>query len=166
MSQVQASKPKSIAAAGQGTESLHADLDRLVEQARREQTLSAMVLIVLLGLRCLGRQLIAMVLEQRSQQLHRDRSGPPRCPHCGRPMSKPQMKEAKRLTLLGKLRYRRHRWLCPRCQRTHSPFDATLGLHPLHEGNSGELVTELALLCTLHAFEQGCNLFEVVSDFR
>jgi hypothetical protein len=70
------------------------------------------------------------------------------------------MKEAKRLTLLGKLRYGRHRWLCPRCQRTHSPLDATLGLHPLHEGNSGELVTELALLCTLHAFEQGCSLFE------
>lgn len=64
------------------------------------------------------------------------------------------------MTLLGKLRYRRHRWLCRKCKRTHAPLDATLGLHPLHLGHSGEFVTELALLCTLHAFEQGCSLFE------
>jgi hypothetical protein len=75
-------------------------------------------------------------------------------------MRKPQKKETERLTLLGRLRYRRHRWLCPHCRLTHSPLDATLGLHPLHEGHSGEFVTELALMCTLHAFEQGCNLFE------
>ncbi|MFH2005300.1 MAG: ISKra4 family transposase [bacterium] len=142
------------------TASLHTDLDRLIEAAHLEQSLSAMVLIVLSGLRVLGQHLVTLVLEQRSLAQHQERGETPRCPHCGRRMRKPQRKETSRMTLLGKLRYRRHRWLCPRCKRTHAPLDSTLGLHPLHEGHSGEFVTELALLCTLHAFEQGCSLFE------
>jgi hypothetical protein len=152
-----AAKPKSPSST---TESLHAELDRLIGAVREKPSLSAMVLTVLSGLRLLGQQLVTLVLEQRSQDLHRGRLKAPHCPHCGRRMRKPQMKETLRMTLLGKLRYRRHRWLCPRCKRTHAPLDSTLGLHPLHEGHSGEFVTELALLCTLHAFEQGCRLFE------
>jgi hypothetical protein len=141
-------------------ESLHTALDLLLECARQEKSLSAMVLLVLSGLRCLGRQLLVLVLEQRSHELHQARSEAPACPHCGRKMRKPQAKETARMTLLGKLRYRRHRWLCPHCKRTHAPLDTTLGFHPLHDGHSGEFVTELALMCTLHAFEQGCSLFE------
>lgn len=151
------SKPNSPAPS---VASLHFDLDLLLEAARQEQALSAMVLTVLTGLRLLGQQLLALVLEQRGHELHRARGTAPCCPRCGRRMRKPQVKDTTRMTLLGKLRYRRHRWLCPRCKRTHAPLDATLGLHPLHEGHSGEFVTELALLCTLHAFEQGCRLFE------
>lgn len=150
-------KPKSSPST---IESLHVDLDRLIEAVRREPTLSGMVLTVLSGLRLVGQQLVIMVLEQRSHDLRRTHGEAPCCPHCGRRMRKPQMKETSRMTLLGRLRYRRHRWLCPQCKRTHAPLDSTLGLHPLHEGHSGEFVTELALLCTLHAFEQGCRLFE------
>jgi hypothetical protein len=112
-----AAKPKSPSST---TESLHAELDRLIGAVREKPSLSAMVLTVLSGLRLLGQQLVTLVLEQRSQDLHRGRLKAPHCPHCGRRMRKPQMKETLRMTLLGKLRYRRHRWLCPRCKRTHA----------------------------------------------
>jgi len=151
------SKPKSSL---RGVESLHAELDRLIEKANEERSLSAVVLVVMSGLRFLGRQIVAQVLERRSRELHQGRAQAPSCPRCGRRMRKPQARETTRMTLLGKLRYRRYRWLCRKCNRTHAPLDVTLGLEPLHFGHSGEFVTELALLCTLHAFEQGCSLFE------
>ena len=151
------SKPKSSPRA---VESLHAELDRLVDRVEAERTLSAMVLVVMSGLRVIGRQIVEQVLENRGREMHRKRAQAPRCPRCGRRMRKPQARKTSRMTLLGRIRYRRYRWHCRKCKRTHAPLDATLGLEPLHLGHSGEFVAELALLCTLHAFEQGCSLFE------
>ena len=79
------------------------------------------------------------------------------------PKSQSTEERNREAVLPDRLRHGRHCWLCPHGQRTHSPLDSTPGtpgLHPLHEGHSGEFVTELALMCTLHAFEQGCDLFE------
>jgi DNA-directed RNA polymerase subunit RPC12/RpoP len=122
--------------------------------------LAALVLVVLSGLRELGRQLVRMVLEERDAQQHQQRTGAPQCPHCGRRLHKPRRKDVERLTLLGRVRYWRYRWLCAGCQRGFAPLETTLGLAAEHAGHSGEAIKELALLCALHAFEQGCQLFE------
>jgi hypothetical protein len=140
--------------------SLIVTLQALVTRAHQTEGLAALVGVVLSGVRELGRLLLRLVLEQRDAQQHRQRTAAPRCPHCGRTLSKPRRQEVERLTLLGRLRYTRYRWLCRSCHHGHAPLDATLGLVTEHEGHSGEAIRELALLCTLHAFEQGCALFE------
>ena len=145
---------------------LHQDLLELIARAEQAKTLTAMVTLVMVGLRVLGLKLIRLALERRDETLHRHRQGPPCCPRCGRKLHKPKRKWTTRVTLLGKLRYRRRSWLCARCHKTHQPLDATLDLVVMHHGHSLEFVRELTLLCTLHAFEQGCTLFERCFGFE
>jgi len=109
---------------------MHIELDRLIEKASHARSLSAMVLVVMSGLRSLGRRIVAQVLEHRSRELHQRRGQAPSCPHCRRRMYKPQAKETSRMTLLGRLRYRRYRWLCRKCKRSHAPLDSTLVPRP------------------------------------
>jgi len=141
---------------------LHQDLQQLIAQVDKTETLTAMVTLVLTALRKIGVKLIRMVLEQRDDQLHRrrGRGKAPCCPHCGRKLRKPRKQAVGRRTLLGRIRYWRRAWLCSHCHRSHKPLDDTLGLVALHHGQSLEFVRELALLCVLHSFDQGCELFE------
>jgi len=145
---------------------LQQDLLELIGQADQAKTLTAMVTLVMLGLRMLGLKLIRLTLERRDEALHRHRQGPPSCPRCGRRLRKPRRKWTTRVTLLGKLRYRRRSWLCPHCHKSHQPLDRTLDLVVMYHGQSLEFVRELTLLCTLHAFEQGCTLFERCFGFE
>ena len=139
---------------------LQQDLLELVARAEQAQTLTAIVTLVMTGLRALGLKLVRLILERRDEQLHRGRQGPPCCPCCGRKLQRPKRKWTTRVTLLGRLRYRRRSWHCAHCHRTHQPLDAAMDLVVLHRAHSLEFVRELTLLCTLHAFEQGCTLFE------
>ena len=140
-------------------ERIYQDLDEILAQARRKETLTAMVGVVLSGLRLLGNGIIKMVLEQRDDDMSEKRKGPPCCPKCGDKMWKPNKKETSRMTLLGKVRYRRRCYSCQRCRKTYSPLDSTLGLKALHRGHSAGFVRELGLMCVLHAFGRGCELF-------
>ena len=140
-------------------EQIHQELDEILAKARRQETLTTMVGVVLSALRLLGLQLVRMVLEQRDDGIQDKRKGPVRCPKCGSKMWKPNRKETSRMTLLGKVRYRRRCYLCRRCRTTHSPLDSTLGLKSLHRGHSAGFVRELGLMCVLHAFGRGCDLF-------
>jgi hypothetical protein len=139
---------------------LIAKLQEIVSQAHQAEGLSDIVTVVLAGVRVLGQMIIQMVIEQRDRHIQKERKGPPLCPHCGKKMRKPRKKQVERMTLLGRIRYMRISWLCPNCRRGHEPLDATLFLQPLHKGHSLEFVKELALFCTLHAFEQGCRFME------
>jgi len=145
---------------------LQQDLLDLVARAEQAKTLTAMVTLVMVGLRVLGLKLIRLTLKRRDEDLHRQRQGPPCCPRCGQKLRRPKRKWTTRVTLLGKLRYRRRSWLCARCHKTHQPLDATLDLVVMHHGHSLEFVRELTLLCTLHSFEQGCTLFERCFGFE
>jgi hypothetical protein len=145
---------------------LQQDLRDLIGQAEQAKTLTAMVTLVMVGLRVLGLKLIRLTLERRDDALHRHRQGPPSCPRCGRKLRKPRKKQTTRVTLLGKLRYQRRSWLCPHCHKSHQPLDGTLDLVVMYHGQSLEFVRELTLLCTLHAFEQGCTLFERCFGFE
>ncbi|MBU2431883.1 MAG: hypothetical protein KKH99_14415 [Proteobacteria bacterium] len=132
----------------------------LVAKAEQAQSLTAMVTLVMAGLRSLGLKLLRMAVERRDERLHQQRQGPPCCPRCGCRLRRPKRKRTSRITLLGKLRYRRRSWQCARCHRTHAPLDAAMDQVVLHRAHSLEFVRELTLLCTLHAFERGCTLFE------
>jgi hypothetical protein len=145
---------------------LQHDLMELVAHAEQAKTLTAIVTLVMAGLRVLGLKLIRLALERRDEALHRHRQGPPSCPRCGRKLRKPRRKWTTRVTLLGKLRYQRRSWLCPHCRKSHQPLDAMMDLVVMHHGQSLEFVRELTLLCTLHAFEQGCSLFERCFGFE
>jgi len=145
---------------------LQQELLALVSRAESAETLTAMVTLVMAGLRTLGLKLVRMVLERRDEETHRFRQGPPSCPHCGRRLRKPKRKWTTRMTLLGKLRYCRRSWHCAHCRATHQPLDAAMGLVVLHHGHSLEFVRELTLFCTLHAFGQGCALFERCFGFE
>jgi hypothetical protein len=145
---------------------LQQDLLVLVERVEKTKTLTEMVTLVMASLRLLGLKLIGMVLERRDELLHKSRQGSLLCPRCGRKLHKPRRKLATRVTLLGRLRYRRRCWLCPHCKKTHQPLDAAIDLVIRHRAHSLEFVRELTLLCTLHAFEQGCKLFERCFGFE
>ena len=94
---------------------LQQDLLELVARAERAKTLTAMVTLVMVSLRVLGLKLVRMAMEHRDEQMHRGRQGAPCCPRCGRKLHRPKRKWTTRVTLLGKLRYRRRSWLCARC---------------------------------------------------
>ena len=146
-------------AKAKSVERIYQDLDEISAQARSKETLTAMVGVVLSGLRILGNGIIRMLLEQRDDDMLEKRKGPPCCPKCGERMWKPNKKERERMTLLGKVQYRRRCYSCPQCHKMHSPLDSTLGLKALHRGHSAGFVRELALMCVLHAFGRGCELF-------
>ena len=71
---------------------LQQDLLALVARAEQAKTLTAMVTLVMAGLRVLGLKLVRMVLERRDEQMHRGRQGAPCCPRCGRKLRKPKRK--------------------------------------------------------------------------
>lgn len=145
---------------------LFEDLRTLVARVERGESLTVKVTLVMAGLRLLGLKLLRMVLERRDEEMHHHRQGAPCCPRCGRRLRKPKRKWTTRTTLLGKLRYCRRSWHCEHCRRTHRPLDATMDLVIKHHGHSLEFVRELTLLCTLHAFGQGCALFERFFGFE
>lgn len=66
-----------------------------------------------------------------------------RCPHCGEEAHYVRWREAMSLTLLGRVRYRRPYYECPRCQRSHCPLDEALGIAP---GQMSEEVRQVAAL--------------------
>ena len=146
-------------------DALHKELDEIIDKVRYVQSLTGMVTLVMVALRCLGLKIIRMVLEQRDEHIHRTRKEAPCCSRCGHRMHKPRRKPVTRGTLLGWLRYQRRSWLCKRCHKGYSPLDATLGLVILHHGHSLEFVKKLTLMCVLHAFGRGCQLFKECFGF-
>jgi len=50
------------------------------------------------------------------------------CPHCEQTATYQRRREASLISLFGKVRYRRHYYLCAHCRQGHYPLDQRLGL--------------------------------------
>lgn len=146
-------------------EDLCNDLLEILSKAQQAQTLTGIVTLVMAGLRLVGLKMVRLILEQRDEHIHNSRKGTANCPRCGGRMHKPRTKQTSRATLLGWVRYRRRCWLCKSCHKSHSPLDSTLGLVILHHGHSLEFVKKVSLMCVLHAFGRGCELFKECFGF-
>jgi len=146
--------------AGKGV--LPADLIQALEalwvEARGAVTLTALVVAVLQGVRALGVAMIQCRLEEWDQE-YRRRGLKLACPKCGRTMKRDRnLRQVRRFTLLGKVRYRRCRFRCT-CGHAVFPLDEQLSLKGLLRGHSDEFAKDVVLLCTVMPFGRGCELF-------
>jgi len=134
-------------------------LEALWVEARGAVTLTALVVVVLRGMRRMGVALVQCHLEERDQEFRR-RGLKLVCPKCGRAMKRDRnLRKVRRLTLLGKVTYRRCRFRCA-CGHAVFPLDARLSLKGLLRGHSDEFAKDVVLLCTIAPFGKGCELFE------
>jgi len=132
-------------------------LESLWVEARGATTLTAVVLVVLRGVRTLGVALVASCLEERDLEFRRGVEL--RCPVCGKTMRRDRnLRQVRRMTLLGKVTYRRCRFRC-RCGYGVFPLDEQLSLKKLLHGHSDEFARDVVLLCTVMPFGRGCELF-------
>lgn len=144
-----------------------ATLAALAARVQAASSLTALVMAVLTGLRDVGRTLVAQELERRDQPF-RGRQVAVTCPDpaCGGVMQRcKNLKPVGRYTLLGKVRYRRCSYRCPRCGRHRCPLDESLSLAAALRGHSDEFASTVVLLCTLMPFGKGCELFERLCGF-
>jgi hypothetical protein len=136
---------------------IHA-LAALWMEARGAVTLTALVVVVLRGMRGLGVALVECLLEERDQEFRR-RGLKLECPKCGRTMKRDRnLRKVRRMTLLGKVVYRRCRFRCG-CGHAVFPLDEELSLKGLLRGHSDEFAKDVVLLCTVMPFGRGCELF-------
>ena len=135
-------------------------LEEIFVEARLALTLTAMVLTVLNGLRRLGLVVLAHVLEQRDLELSL-RGETHRCSKCNGPMKRlKNRRKITRMTLLGRVTYRRSRYQCQHCDHRVFILDEQLSLKGLLRGHSDEFARDVVLLCTIAPFGKGCELFE------
>lgn len=133
-------------------------LEALWVEARGATTLTAVVVVVLRGVRALGVAMVQCHLEERDQQ-YRRRGLKLVCPRCGGTMRRDRnLRQVRRFTLVGKVRYRRCRFRCA-CGHAVFPLDEQLSLKGLLRGHSDEFAKDLVLLCTVMPFGRGCELF-------
>ena len=136
---------------------IHA-LEALWVEARGAVTLTALVVAVLRGVRGLGVAMVQCHLEERDQE-YRRRGLKLACPKCGRAMKRDRnLRQVRRVTLLGKVRYRRCRFRCA-CGHAVFPLDEQLSLKGLLRGHSDEFAKDVVMLCTVMPFGRGCELF-------
>lgn len=133
-------------------------LEDLWVEARGATTLTALVVAVLRGVRGLGVAIVQCRLEERDQE-YRRRGLKLVCRKCGRTMKRDRnLRKVRRLTLLGKVTYRRCRFRCC-CGHAVFPLDEQLSLKGLLRGHSDEFAKDVVLLCTVMPFGRGCALF-------
>jgi hypothetical protein len=136
---------------------IHA-LEALWEEAQGAVTLTELVVVVLRGVRALGVAMIVYRLEERDQEFRR-RGLKLACPKCDRGMKRDKnLRQVRRMTLLGKVVYRRCRFRCP-CGHAVFPLDEQLSLKGALRGHSDEFAKDVVLLCTVMPFGRGCELF-------
>jgi hypothetical protein len=151
----------SHAAVGRGKGVLPQNLIHALEQVWTEAlaatTLTALVLVVLKGVRHLGVAVIAHVLEERDRAL---RTQELRCPKCTGPLRRDKSRrQVTRMTLLGKVTYGRTSFCCRGCGHREFPLDEQLSLKALLRGHSDEFAKDVVLFCTVMPFGKGCELF-------
>src|SRR5208282_1439470 len=78
----------------------------IIVGCRVERTLAGKVLAVVRGIRALGVEVVRHSLEAQDQ-VYRGRGAQVECPKCGLSATKLKLKERERMTLLGKVPYRR-----------------------------------------------------------
>lgn len=126
-------------------------------EALTATTLTALVVVVLKGVRRLGVAVVAHVLEERDREL---RARELRCPKCAGTMRRDKSRrKVTRMTLLGKVTYRRTSFCCRGCGRREFPLDEQLSLKGLLRGHSDEFAKDVVLFCTVMPFGKGCELF-------
>jgi len=135
-------------------------LEEVWVEASRAVTLTALVLVVLKGIRGLG----VAIVEHRLEEMDKDfrHTGTKiTCAKCHRQMRRlKNRRRISRMTLLGKITYRRCRYVCPKCSRRIFPLDERLSLKGLLRGHSDEFAKDVVLLCTIAPYGKGCELFE------
>lgn len=140
-------------------ESLIHTLEEIWFETRQAVTLTAMVLVVLRGVRRLGVAVLEHVLEERDWEFGLRKAH--HCSKCKGPMKRlKNRRKVTRMTLLGKVTYRRCRYACPHCGHRVFPLDEQLSLKGLLRGHSDEFAKDVVLLCTIAPFGKGCELFE------
>jgi hypothetical protein len=150
-----------VACPGKGIlpQNLILQLEQLWVEALAATTLTAVVVVVLKGVRRLGVAAIEHVLEERDRAF-RGRGLELRCPECGRGMRRDKnLRQVARMTLLGKVTYRRSRFCCRGCGHREFPLDEQLSLKGLLRGHSDEFAKDVVLFCTVMPFGKGCELF-------
>ena len=135
-------------------------LERLWVEVQQAVTLTSMVLVVVRGVRRLGIVLLEHALEERDRAFHQ-KGQKLCCPKCHGTMRKLRnRRKVSRMTVLGKVTYRRSRYGCLRCGHRVFPLDEQLSLKGMLRGHSDEFAKDVVLLCTIAPFEKGCELFE------
>jgi hypothetical protein len=135
-------------------------LEQVWLEARQAVTLTALVMVVLRGVRGLGIAMLEQVLEERDRTF-RQRGLEFKCPKCkGRMKKLKNRRKISRMTLLGRVTYRRCRYACRHCGHRVFPLDEQLSLKGLLRGHSDEFAKDVVLLCTIAPFGKGCELFE------
>ena len=139
-------------------------LIQLMEEVWLEQmkavTLTSLVLTVLHGLRKMGIAILEYSLEERDRAFCQ-KGLKLECPKCKGAMRKLRnRRKVSRMTLLGKVTYRRSRYACRTCGHRVFPLDEQLSLKGMLRGHSDEFAKDVVLLCTIAPFEKGCELFE------
>jgi hypothetical protein len=135
-------------------------LEEIWVETREAVTLTTMVLVVLRGVRRLGVIVLEHVLEERDWELGL-RKSEHQCPKCKGPMKRlKNRRRITRMTLLGKVTYRRSRYECQHCAYRVFLLDEQLSLKGLLRGHSDEFAKDMVLLCTIAPFGKGCELFE------
>jgi hypothetical protein len=133
-------------------------LEEIWVEVRQAVTLTAMVLVVLRGVRRLGVAVLEHDLEERDWELGLREH---HCAKCNGPMKRlKNRRKVTRMTLLGKITYRRSRYECQHCGHRAFLLAEQLSLKELLRGHSDEFAKDVVLLCTIAPFNKGCELFE------
>lgn len=131
-------------------------LETLWVETRGATTLTALVVVVLRGMRGLGVALVEGLLEERDQEFRR-RGLKLECSKCGWTMKRDRnLRKVRRMTLLGKVVYRRCRFRCE-CGHAVFPLDEKLSLKGLLRGHSDEFAKDVVLLCTVMPFGKAAS---------
>jgi len=106
-----------------------------------------LVLVVLKGVRGLGWPPSSTYSKARDHELRAQKLP---CPKCGVLMRRDKSRRAvTRMTLLGKVTYRRTSFCCRGCGHREFPLDEQLALKALLRGHSDEFAKDVVLFCTL-----------------
>lgn len=132
---------------------------------RAEHALAGKVKAVVASMRSVAIEMVRHSLEEQDGKYRRGEQAV-RSPCCRHRSCKARgLKSCTRLTMVGKVRYKRCRYRCQACSNHFFPLDHELGLQRLHAGHSVEFVSNLVLLCTTVPFNKGCELFERLGGF-
>lgn len=128
-------------------------------QMRQASSLGSIVRAAMVGLRQVGLALLQQALEERDER-YRLGEVVVCCPECQARMAKAKTLYPKqRLTLLGKVEYRRCQYRCTQCKARQFPLDEELQLKPALRGHDEHFANALTLLCTLIPFGKGTEVF-------
>jgi hypothetical protein len=133
-------------------------LEALFKEVSSHEKLSCIVMALLKGMRVVALAMLEHALEARDGA-YRGHGKRHCCPTCGGDCKRRAgLYPVSRMTLLGKVTYRRCQYVCSTCKHRYFPLDESLSLKPILRGHSEEFAKDIVLLCTIMPFDKGCTL--------